>query len=136
MHSVLGEPAKWSEGVDYKVKYPNADFKLQRLDNPHQDGPYMSQQVRILWVPVAPIDASIGGIALVEGMAQRGNRHSVREGHTAGIDLLTLPRDRWRRSDCGPGDLLLLHPWSPHASVQNSSTEGFFRLSMDMRILN
>ncbi len=131
--SLLGKPAEWCGGLDYRAVAPRHDAAC-RLSSVHQDGPYMPYPVRILWVPVAPIDADVGGIALAECMAQKRNLHRPGLDHNAGIDPATLPTDRWRRSDFEPGDLLMLNPWTPHSGLSNVTTDRL-RLSLDIRII-
>ncbi|MER5635914.1 phytanoyl-CoA dioxygenase family protein [Kitasatospora sp. NPDC002227] len=97
---------------------------------PVHNGMYEHQDYRVFgvvdmftaWVPLIPIDRSMGGLAVRAG------------GHANG--LLTDRRlvdsgSGWRTTDYEVGDVLVFHALTPHAALPNNSDR--LRLSADTR---
>ena len=62
---VLGDEPFWIPISEYRATPPNGDRARNRFDYPHQDGFYnQGIPFRICWIPLATIDASIGGFAI------------------------------------------------------------------------
>jgi hypothetical protein len=126
----------WVPVVEYRATPPQQDRSKSRIDGIHQDGPYSPGiPFRICWIPLAEINAEIGGLVLAEGMAKdRINYHPKVEGGSNGsIRLEDIPADRWRRTTYQAGDVLLMNLWTPHTGLANRSDR--FRLSMDHRVM-
>ena len=126
----------WVPVVEYRATPPQQDRSKSRIDGIHQDGPYSPGiPFRICWIPLAEIDADIGGLILAEGMAADKVNYHPRDGKgsNAGISLDTIPADRWRRTTYQAGDVLLMNLWTPHTGLANRSDR--FRLSMDHRVM-
>ncbi|WP_430386809.1 phytanoyl-CoA dioxygenase family protein [Blastomonas fulva] len=126
----------WVPVVEYRATPPQQDTSKSRIDAIHQDGPFSPGiPFRICWIPLAEIDADIGGLMLAEGMAaDRVSYHPKVEGGSNGaIPLDAIPADRWRRTTYQAGDVLLMNLWTPHTGLANRSDR--FRLSMDHRVM-
>jgi hypothetical protein len=131
---LFGEAPFWVPVVEYRATPPVQDPSRPRFDGVHQDGPYSPGiPFRICWIPLAEIDAEVGGLALVEGLTEQVNRHPLSEGSNTKIPLEALPADRWRRTTYQAGDLLLMNLWTPHSGLSNISDR--FRLSLDHRVM-
>jgi hypothetical protein len=131
---LFGEPAFWVPVVEYRATPPAQDRDRPRFDGVHQDGPYSPGiPFRICWFPLAEIDADVGGLALVEGLTERVNRHPLVEGSNTSIPVSSLPAEGWRRTTYQAGDVLLMNLWTPHSGLSNVSDR--FRLSMDHRVM-
>jgi hypothetical protein len=131
---LFGEEPFWVPVVEYRATPPAQAADQPRFDGVHQDGPYSPGiPFRICWIPLAEIDADIGGLALVEGLTERINRHPLDGGSNTKIPLAALPADRWRRTTYQAGDLLLMNLWTPHSGLSNVSDR--FRLSLDHRVM-
>lgn len=131
---LFGVAPFWLPFTEYRATPPAADRARSRFDFIHEDGVYNDGlPFLICWVPLAEIDADVGGLAVVEG-AHRGPCLHRRDGmKIPGIDLADVPVDRWRRTTYQPGDVLLMDRRTPHSGMSNVSDR--FRLSMDTRIL-
>jgi hypothetical protein len=126
----------WVPVVEYRATPPQQDRTKSRIDAIHQDGPFSPGiPFRICWIPLAEIDAEIGGLVLAEGMAaDRVSYHPRTDnGSNAPIRLEDIPADRWRRTTYQAGDVLLMNLWTPHTGLANHSER--FRLSMDHRVM-
>jgi hypothetical protein len=126
----------WVPVVEYRATPPQQDTSKSRIDGIHQDGPYSPGiPFRICWIPLAEIDADIGGLILAEGMAagQTNYHPKVAGGSNGAIRLEDIPADRWRRTTYQAGDVLLMNLWTPHTGLANRSDR--FRLSMDHRVM-
>lgn len=131
---LFGEEPFWVPVVEYRATPPAQDRARPRFDGIHQDGPYSPGiPFRICWIPLAEIDADVGGLALVEGMTERVNRHPVAAGSNTAIPPESLPAHAWRRTTYQAGDVLLMNLWTPHSGLSNRSDR--FRLSMDHRVM-
>lgn len=134
---LLGDKPIWLPIVEYRATPPvPEDVKKsgQWSTGIHQDGPYSPGiPFRICWIPLATIDREIGGLALVEGMAEKVNQHPIVNGAPGYISQESMPADRWRTANYEAGDVLLMNPWTPHTGLYNISSR--FRLSMDHRVL-
>lgn len=131
---LFGEEPFWVPVVEYRATPPQQDPARSRFDGVHQDGPYSPGiPFRICWIPLAEIDSDVGGLALVEGLTERINRHPLADGSNTAIPVDSLPADAWRRTTYQAGDVLLMNLWTPHSGLSNRSDR--FRLSMDHRVM-
>lgn len=131
---LLGAEPFWVPVAEYRATPPTDNRQRERFDYVHQDGPYSPGiAFRILWIPLARIDADVGGLALAEGLTEKINRHLIVDGTNKAIPLEALPPDSWRRTTYEAGDVLLMNLWTPHTGLSNLSDR--FRLSLDIRIM-
>jgi len=132
---LLGDDPFWVPIVEYRATPPAQKQKPSRFDGIHQDGPYSPGiPFRICWIPLAKIDADVGGLAIAEGMTEQINRHPIVNGSNTFIPEDAIPDGRWKRTTYEPGDVLLVNLWSPHSGITNLSSR--FRLSMDHRVMS
>jgi hypothetical protein len=131
---LLGDEPFWVPIAEYRATPPAANRQRDRFDYVHQDGPYSPGiDFRILWIPLARIDADVGGLVLAEGLTEKINRHVVVAGTNRAIPIEAVPVNAWRRTTYEAGDVLLMNLWTPHTGVSNLSDR--FRLSLDIRIM-
>jgi hypothetical protein len=125
----------WVPIAEYRATPPNRQADRPRIDAIHQDGPYSpGLPFRICWIPLAEIDAQVGGLMLAEGLTEQVNRHPrLADGTNRAIPLDAIPADAWRRTTYRAGDVLLMNLWTPHTGLSNLSDR--FRLSLDTRIM-
>jgi len=131
---LLRDEPFWIPTVEYRATPPAADRTRSRLDYVHQDGFYNKGiPFRICWIPLADIDADVGGLMLGEGLHRGPILHDLSRPPLYPIPDGAIPEDRWRRANYRPGDLLMMDLNTPHTGVSNHSDR--FRLSMDIRVM-
>ena len=128
---VFGDEVYWVPNSEFQAVPPGATPKSSRFNYVHADGPNnKGLPLKVVWVPLAPIDEETGGLAVAEGM------HRPRLGDfprpSEGIREGDVPRGAWRRTTWQPGDVLLFSLELPHSGLANLS-DRYFRLSMDIR---
>ncbi|MDO7836319.1 phytanoyl-CoA dioxygenase family protein [Sphingobium sp. HBC34] len=128
---LLGDEVVWVPNTEFHAVPPSGSNQPSRFNFVHADGPNnKGLKLRVAWIPIAPIDEAIGGLAVTEGL------HRPRMGDfprpSIGIDPADVPVDSWRRAEYQPGDLLMFTLESPHSGLANRS-DRFFRMSMDIR---
>jgi hypothetical protein len=124
----------WVPFTVHRTTPPAREYKASRFDFIHADGFYNEGLTFLIcWVPLAQIDADVGGLALVEGVHKQPSLHR-REGlQIKPIDPADVPAGAWRRTTYQPGDVLLMSLDTPHTGITNHSDR--FRLSMDTRVM-
>jgi hypothetical protein len=131
---LLQDEPFWVPTVEYRATPPAADRSKPRLDYVHQDGFYNKGiPFRICWIPLAEIDADVGGLVLAEGLHRGPILHDAAQPPLYPIPDGAVPADRWRRTAYRPGDLVIMDLNTPHSGVANHSDR--FRLSMDIRVM-
>lgn len=130
---VLDDEPYWVPIVEYRATPPAAD-RQRTVVGIHQDGPMSTGlNFRTCWIPLAEIDADIGGMIFAEGVAQEVDRHVIEpDGSRGRVPIQELPADCWRHTTFQAGDLLMVHAWTPHSGIRNVSDR--FRLSIDLRV--
>lgn len=100
----------------------------------HQDGFYSPgiDGFRPLWIPLVEMEEDMGGLALAVGVAERGYLHNTDKMPMAPIPRDQIPEGVWARTHYRPGDILVIHPQTPHVGLANRSK--YVRLSIDTRI--
>lgn len=132
---VLADEPFWIPTVEYRATPPNGDRTRNRLDYPHQDGFYnQGIPFRICWIPLASVDATIGGLAITEGLHKGPCLHDAAQPPLYPIPPAAIPEHAWKRATYLPGDLLMFDINSPHSGLANYS-DRYFRLSMDIRVM-
>lgn len=131
---LLADEPFWIPTVEYRATPPIADRARHRLDYVHQDGFYNKGiPFRICWIPLAEIDADVGGLILGEGLHRGPILHDASKPPLYPIPDDAIADDRWRRASYHPGDLLMMDLNTPHSGLANHSDR--FRLSMDIRVM-
>jgi len=128
---LFGGEVFWVPNTEFHAVPPNQQHVGKRFNYVHQDGANnKGLKLKVCWVPVAPIDEAMGGLALTEGLHIPRLDDFPRP--PAGIRDEDVPQTAWRRIAYQPGDLLVFSLESPHSGLANRSDK-FFRLSMDIR---
>ena len=81
----------------------------------------------------ALVDCSreVGGLAVAVGQHKRGFFHNLAKSSFAVPDGVIDP-DSWATADFRAGDVLVVHPFSPHAGTPNTSDR--LRVTFDTRV--
>ncbi|GGC00791.1 hypothetical protein GCM10011494_19200 [Novosphingobium endophyticum] len=126
---LLGERMSVIPMVQYRAYRPGGP-----LGRVHQDGFFSPgiQGYRPLWIPLAPIDAAVGGLAVAAGLTGKGYFHLTDMPPAFDIPADCVPDTAWLSADYVPGDVLVIHPETPHVGLPNRSDR--VRLSLDTRI--
>jgi hypothetical protein len=129
LRKLLGEEPSLVPIVQYRAFRP-----FGPVGAVHQDGYYSPgiEGFRPLWIPLVEMDDDMGGLALAAGMTGRGYLHNTDKMPMAPIPRDQIPHDAWARANYQPGDVLVIHPQTPHVGLVNRSR--FVRLSIDTRI--
>jgi ectoine hydroxylase-related dioxygenase (phytanoyl-CoA dioxygenase family) len=126
---ILGEPVCQVPIVQYRSYPPN-----KPAGGVHQDG-FHSPGVtgyRPIWVPLMPIDREVGGLTLAEASNHSGFFHNLAKPPYFPVARGVIPDEAWVTTDYCVGDLLVVHPHTPHTGLANRSDR--FRLSIDTRV--
>lgn len=129
MEKVLGEPACAVPIVQYRTYPPNGPVTVV-----HQDGFYSPgiQDYKPVWVVLTPCSREMGGLALAVGQNHRGYFHNVGKPSPYPFPRDAVPDDAWATTDYMPGDVLIVHPCTPHCGMPNRSDR--LRISFDSRV--
>jgi hypothetical protein len=128
---LFGGEVFWVPNTEFHAVPPNHGHSGKRLNYVHQDGANnKGLRLKVCWIPVAPIDEEMGGLALTEGLHTPRLNDFPRP--WTGIRDEDVPQSAWRRTTYQPGDLLVFSLESPHSGLANRSDK-YFRLSMDIR---
>lgn len=129
MEKVLGEPACAVPIVQYRTYPPNGP-----ITTVHQDGFYSPgiQDYKPVWVVLTPCTREMGGLALAVGQNKRGYFHNIAKPSPYPFPRDAVPDDAWATTDYMPGDVLIVHPCTPHCGRPNLSDR--LRISFDSRV--
>jgi len=129
MAQCLGEPACIVPNVSYRLYPPGGP-----VTGVHQDGFYSPgiDAFRPLWVPLVPMPREVGGLMIAVGEHKRGFFHNLAPGRKFRVPSGVIDDGSWATIDYQPGDLLVVHPYSPHAGLPNTSDR--LRVSLDVRV--
>lgn len=129
LEQVLGEPACAVPIVQYRTYPPRS-----KLGMVHQDGFYSPgiQDYKPVWITLTPCTRDMGGLAIAVGQNQRGYFHNVGKPNPFPIPRDAIPADSWATTDYMPGDVLLVHPCTPHCGLANTTDR--LRVSFDSRV--
>lgn len=131
---LLADEPFWIPTVEYRATPPAQDRSRPRFDYVHQDGFYNAGiPFLICWIPLAEIDADVGGLVLAEGLHKGPYLHDLSQPPLFPIPDGAVPAHAWRRTTYRPGDVVIMHLNTPHTGVANYSDR--FRLSMDIRVM-
>ncbi|CAN7191398.1 phytanoyl-CoA dioxygenase family protein [Phenylobacterium sp. LjRoot225] len=128
MEKVLGEPACAVPIVQYRLYPPNGP--ITRI---HQDGFYSPGilDYKPVWAPLTPCQRELGGLMLAVGQNKRGYFHNLAK-PSFPVPTGVVPDESWATTDYIPGDVLIVHPFTPHASRPNNSNR--LRVTFDTRV--
>lgn len=126
---VLGEPACMVPNVQYRLYPPRGPVTMI-----HQDGFYSPgiHDYKPLWIPLVPCPREVGGLMVAIGQHKRGYFHNVAKPAPFPIPQDVIDPDSWATVDYEPGDLLVVHPCSPHGGTPNTSDR--LRVTLDTRV--
>lgn len=129
LEQVLGEPACAVPIVQYRTYPPHS-----KLGTVHQDGFYSPgiQDYKPVWITLTPCTRDMGGLAIAVGQNRRGYFHNVGKPNPFPIPRDAIPADSWATTDYMPGDVLLVHPCTPHCGLANTTDR--LRVSFDSRV--
>lgn len=128
MEKILGEPACIIPIVQYRTYPPGGS-----ITGIHQDGFYSPgiKNYKPVWTPLANCEREVGGLMVAVRQCNRGYFHNTAKSPPhipAGI----IPDDSWATTDYFPGDVLIINPYAPHASMPNKSNK--CRVTIDTRV--
>lgn len=128
---LLCEEVCWVPNVQYRIYPPG-----QPGTPPHQDGFYSPgiHNYRPVWTTLTPCERAVGGLMIAVGQNNRGWLHNTGKPRGVGFPIPegVIPVDSWATTDFMPGDVLIVHPYAPHASMPNTSDR--LRVSFDSRV--
>jgi Protein involved in biosynthesis of mitomycin antibiotics/polyketide fumonisin len=129
LEKVLGEKACMVPNVQYRIYPPQGPITIV-----HQDGFYSPgiQDYKPVWIPVVRITRQMGGLMVATGQNKRGYLHNLAKPTPFPVPVGVIDENSWATTDYEPGDVLLVHPCSPHASMPNTSDR--LRVSFDTRV--
>lgn len=128
-HALLGEKPAGVPIVQYRSYSPGTAVSMV-----HQDG-FFSPGIhgfRPVWIPLMTIDRSVGSLMLVPGLHKKGLIHNLAKPPTFPIPADLVPEEAWATTTFHPGDVLIIHPHTPHVGMANTSDR--VRFSIDTRI--
>jgi hypothetical protein len=126
---LAGERPEWLTASDYyRIVPPGQDRGEDPFALRHQDGQGLpGLDFVTCWIPLADVDADVGGIAIVPG----SHTHGVAMERWHSPDM--APDDGWARADYRYGDVLMFTSSMLHSGMRNHSAD-HFRLSLDIRL--
>jgi hypothetical protein len=126
---LLGEKICTVPMVQYRAYQPN-----HPLGGVHQDGFYSPGilDYRPVWIPLIETDAAMGGLTLAAGMTRQGFFHNLAKPPRSPIPVGIIPDHAWSWAPYRPGDVVVIHPNTPHVGLPNRSNR--MRLSLDTRV--
>ena len=126
---VLGEEPMMVPIVQYRLYPPNGPVTVI-----HQDGFFSPgiHDYKPLWIPLVPCPREVGGLMIAVGHNQKGYLHNIARQPPYPLPADMIDPDSWATADFEPGDLLVVHPCSPHGSTPNRSDR--LRVSFDTRV--
>ncbi len=129
MAKVLGEPARMVPNVQYRLYPPNGPITIV-----HQDGFYSPgiQDYKPVWITLTPCQREVGGLMVAVRQNKRGYFHNLAKPSPFPVPEGVIDPASWATTDYMPGDVLLVHPYSPHASRPNRSNR--LRVTFDTRV--
>ena len=129
MAKILGEPACMVPIVKYRTYPPGGPITI-----PHQDGFYSPGIVdyKPVWIPLTDCPREVGGLTIAIAQNTRGYLHNIAKPTPFPIPVGVIPEDSWGTAHYHPGDVLIVHPGTPHCSMANTSDR--CRVTLDTRV--
>jgi hypothetical protein len=126
--AVAGESVDFLPITEYRSRPPGNESL-----NWHQDGFYNEGlDLYTAWVPLAAMDAEVGGLVVAEGLHKGGYLHEAYPPPRYMVPAETIPADSQRHARFDPGDIVIFDRRLPHAGLPNN-TANRFRFSIDVR---
>lgn len=128
MEKILGEPACIVPIVQYRTYPPGGS-----VTGVHQDGFYSPGIVNYkpVWTPLANCEREVGGLMVAVRQCNQGYFHNIAK-TPSHVPEGVIPDEAWATTDYFPGDVLIINPFAPHASMPNTSTR--CRVTIDTRV--
>ena len=129
MEMILGEPACPVPIVQYRIYPPHGPATAV-----HQDGFFSPgiQAYKPVWIPLTPCSRAMGGLMIAIGQNRRGYFNNLAKPSPFPLPEGLIPDDCWGTTDYEPGDVLIVHPYTPHGSRPNTSDR--LRVTLDTRV--
>lgn len=129
LENILGEPTCAVPIVQYRTYPPGGP-----VTTVHQDGFFSPgiQDYRPVWISLTPCTRDMGGLAIAVGQTNRGYFHNIGKPSPYPFPRDAVPDDCWATTDYMPGDVLVVHPRTPHCSLANNSNR--LRVTFDSRV--
>jgi hypothetical protein len=126
---VMGEPACMVPIVQYRLYPPGGPVTLV-----HQDGFYSPgiKNYRPIWTALVDCPRNVGGLMVAVGEHKRGYFHNIGKPTPFPIPEGMIDPESWATTDYEAGDVLVVHPYSPHAAMPNTSDQ--LRVTLDTRV--
>lgn len=126
---VMNGPTCMVPIVQYRLYPPNGP-----VTQVHQDGFYSPgiSDYRPLWTALVPCPRNVGGLMVAAGEHKRGYFHNIAKQSPFPIPEGFIDPDSWATIDYEPGDVLIVHPYAPHAAMPNTSDQ--IRITLDTRV--
>ncbi len=126
---IMGENASMVPIVQYRIYPPGGP-----VTPVHQDGFYSPgiEDYRPVWTVLVDCPRNVGGLMLAVGEHKRGYFHNGGKAAPFPIPEGFVDPDSWATADYEAGDVLIVHPYTPHAAMPNTS--GQLRVTLDTRI--
>ncbi|MBV1688971.1 phytanoyl-CoA dioxygenase family protein [Novosphingobium sp. G106] len=128
LEKILGERLSVVPIVQYRI-YPHGPGTAV-----HQDG-FQSPGIKDykpVWIALAPCDRTMGGLMVAVGQNKRGFFNNIAKPAPYPVPEGVIPADSWATTDYQPGDVLIVHPYTPHGARPNVSNR--LRVSFDTRV--
>lgn len=126
---ILGERPSMVPIVQYRLYPPNGPVTMV-----HQDGFYSPgiHDFKPLWIPLVPCPKEVGGLMIAVAQNKRGYFHNLAKPAPFPIPADAIDPESWATIDYEPGDLLVVHPCTPHGGMPNTSDR--LRITFDTRV--
>lgn len=126
---VLGEPASMVPLVQYRLYPPDGP-----VTPVHQDGFYSPgiDGYRPVWTALVDCPREVGGLMIAVKQHKQGFFHNLAKPKTFAVPDGVIDPDSWTTTDFRAGDVLVVHPFSPHAGTPNTSDR--LRVTLDTRV--
>jgi len=126
---VMGEPACMVPNVQYRIYPPKGP-----VTPVHQDGFYSPgiADYRPIWTALVDCPRNVGGLMVAVGEHKRGYFHNLGKPTPFPIPEGLVDPDTWATTDYEAGDVLVVHPYAPHAAMPNTSDQ--LRVTLDTRV--
>jgi ectoine hydroxylase-related dioxygenase (phytanoyl-CoA dioxygenase family) len=128
MEKILGEPAIMLPIAQYRTYPPGGS-----ITGVHQDGFFSPgiKKYKPVWMPMVDCPREMGGLMVAVRQCNRGFFHNIAK-TPSHIPEGVIPDEAWATIDYQAGDILILNPCSPHASMPNTSNK--CRVTIDTRV--
>ena len=131
LDKLLGEPTKPVPIVQYRAYAPSRAIGSGSV---HQDGFHTPgvANYRPVWIPLIDMDEKVGGLTLAVGQHKRGFYHNMAKPPHFPVPRGVIDPESWSWIDYRRGDVLVVHPHTPHSGLPNTSDR--VRFSIDSRV--